>query len=292
MEITRDRQARTISLSQEFYIDNVLKRFEMELCTPVATPLPLQHLLTAPAAPLTGEVPLRGRSEGSGGSEVGEEGWMAFRRRKRGEWRRRDGRGGLYGPLEEEARGVEEARWERRAGWPLGGGSEGSGGSDMGEEGWMALGRRKRGEWRKRGEGSVGSGGGEMGEEGWMALLEEEARGVEEARWERRAGWPLGGGSVGSGGGEMGEEGWMALRRRKCGEWRKRGGRGGLDGPYEEEAWGVEEARWERRAGWPLGGGSVGSGGGEMGEEGWMAFRRRKRGEWRRRDGRGGLDGL
>ncbi|CAI7898427.1 unnamed protein product, partial [Closterium sp. NIES-54] len=51
MEFTRDRQARTISLSQEFYIDNVLKRFEMELCTPVATPLPLQHLLTAPAVP-------------------------------------------------------------------------------------------------------------------------------------------------------------------------------------------------------------------------------------------------
>ncbi|CAI7845524.1 unnamed protein product [Closterium sp. NIES-54] len=51
MEITRDLQARTISLSQEFYIDNVLKRFEMELCTPVATPLPLQHLLTAPAVP-------------------------------------------------------------------------------------------------------------------------------------------------------------------------------------------------------------------------------------------------
>ncbi|CAI7874395.1 unnamed protein product, partial [Closterium sp. NIES-54] len=51
MEITRDRQARTISLSQEFYIDNVLKRFEMELCTPVATPLPLQHLLTVPAVP-------------------------------------------------------------------------------------------------------------------------------------------------------------------------------------------------------------------------------------------------
>ncbi|CAI5966973.1 unnamed protein product [Closterium sp. NIES-64] len=37
MEITRDRKARTISLSQEFYIDNVLKRFEMELCIPVAT---------------------------------------------------------------------------------------------------------------------------------------------------------------------------------------------------------------------------------------------------------------
>ncbi|CAI7806186.1 unnamed protein product [Closterium sp. NIES-53] len=51
MEITRDRQARTISLSEEFYIDNVLKRFEIELCTPVATPLPLQHLLTAPAVP-------------------------------------------------------------------------------------------------------------------------------------------------------------------------------------------------------------------------------------------------
>ncbi|CAI5460438.1 unnamed protein product [Closterium sp. Yama58-4] len=51
MGITRDRQARTISLSQEFYINNVLKRFEMELCTPVATPQPLQHLLTAPTVP-------------------------------------------------------------------------------------------------------------------------------------------------------------------------------------------------------------------------------------------------
>ncbi|CAI7818058.1 unnamed protein product [Closterium sp. NIES-54] len=51
MEITRDRQALTISLSREFYINNVLKRFEMELCTPIATPLPLQHLLTAPTVP-------------------------------------------------------------------------------------------------------------------------------------------------------------------------------------------------------------------------------------------------
>ncbi|CAI7788629.1 unnamed protein product [Closterium sp. NIES-54] len=51
MEITHDHEARTISLSQEFYINNVLKRFEMELCTPMATPLPLQHLLTAPAVP-------------------------------------------------------------------------------------------------------------------------------------------------------------------------------------------------------------------------------------------------
>ncbi|CAI7791780.1 unnamed protein product, partial [Closterium sp. NIES-53] len=51
MEITRDRQARTISLSQELYINNELKRFEMELCTPMATPLPLQHLLTALAVP-------------------------------------------------------------------------------------------------------------------------------------------------------------------------------------------------------------------------------------------------
>ncbi|CAI5989378.1 unnamed protein product [Closterium sp. NIES-65] len=269
------------------------------------------------------------RRDGSGGGEMGEEGWMALWRRKRGEWRKRGGRGGLDGSWEEEAWGVEEARWERRAGWSLGGGSVGSGGGEMGEEGWMALRMRKRGEWRKRawgeeearwerragwplGGGSVGSGGSEVGEEGWMAFtrrkrgecsrrdgrrgldgpLEEEAWGVEEARWEKRAGWPLGGGSVGSGGREVGEEGWMALMRRKRGEWRKRGGRGGLDGPYEEEAWGVEEARWERRAGWPLGGGSVGSGGGEMGEEGWMALRRRKRGEWRKRGGRGGLDGL
>ncbi|CAI7897639.1 unnamed protein product [Closterium sp. NIES-54] len=51
MEIICDPQARTISLSHEFYINNVLKQFEMELCTPMATPLPLQHLLTAPAIP-------------------------------------------------------------------------------------------------------------------------------------------------------------------------------------------------------------------------------------------------
>ncbi|CAI7775052.1 unnamed protein product [Closterium sp. NIES-54] len=51
MEITRDRQSRTISLSQEFYINNVLKRFEMELCTPVAIPMPLEYLLSAPAVP-------------------------------------------------------------------------------------------------------------------------------------------------------------------------------------------------------------------------------------------------
>ncbi|CAI7848275.1 unnamed protein product [Closterium sp. NIES-54] len=51
MEITRHRQVRTISLSHKFYINNVLKRFKMELCTPMATPLPLQHLLIAPADP-------------------------------------------------------------------------------------------------------------------------------------------------------------------------------------------------------------------------------------------------
>ncbi|GJP59827.1 hypothetical protein CLOP_g15312 [Closterium sp. NIES-67] len=51
MEITRDREAQTITLSQEFYVNNVLKRFDMDEAKSVATPLPLQHDLSAPPVP-------------------------------------------------------------------------------------------------------------------------------------------------------------------------------------------------------------------------------------------------
>ncbi|GJP58899.1 hypothetical protein CLOP_g5864, partial [Closterium sp. NIES-67] len=51
MEITRDRQACTITLSQESYIDNLLKRFDMDSSNSVSTPLSLQHQLTAPPVP-------------------------------------------------------------------------------------------------------------------------------------------------------------------------------------------------------------------------------------------------
>ncbi|CAI7805432.1 unnamed protein product [Closterium sp. NIES-53] len=51
MEIRRDRVARTISLSQSFYIDSILERFEMSQAKPVSTPLPANHQLAAPAVP-------------------------------------------------------------------------------------------------------------------------------------------------------------------------------------------------------------------------------------------------
>ncbi|CAI5483670.1 unnamed protein product [Closterium sp. Yama58-4] len=51
MEIRRDRAARTISLSQSFYIQSILQRFEMSQAKPVSTPLPANHQLTAPAVP-------------------------------------------------------------------------------------------------------------------------------------------------------------------------------------------------------------------------------------------------
>ncbi|CAI7808841.1 unnamed protein product [Closterium sp. NIES-53] len=51
MEITRDRTARTITLSQKFYINNVLTRFKMQEAASMPTPLSLQHQLTAPSVP-------------------------------------------------------------------------------------------------------------------------------------------------------------------------------------------------------------------------------------------------
>ena len=48
MEMTRDRAARTISLSQSFYVNSVLQRFGMVAATPVSTPIELDHQL-APA---------------------------------------------------------------------------------------------------------------------------------------------------------------------------------------------------------------------------------------------------
>ncbi|CAI7855168.1 unnamed protein product [Closterium sp. NIES-53] len=51
MEITRDRTARTITLSQKFYINNVLTRFKMQEAASMPTPFSLQHQLTAPSVP-------------------------------------------------------------------------------------------------------------------------------------------------------------------------------------------------------------------------------------------------
>ena len=39
MQITRDRTNRTLTISHPNYLSNVLKRFNMENCRPVATPL-------------------------------------------------------------------------------------------------------------------------------------------------------------------------------------------------------------------------------------------------------------
>ena len=39
MEFKRDRKARTITMSQMKYIKEVLKRFNMEECKPIGTPL-------------------------------------------------------------------------------------------------------------------------------------------------------------------------------------------------------------------------------------------------------------
>ena len=39
MTVTRNRRLRTLSISQKNYLQGVLKRFEMENCKPVSTPL-------------------------------------------------------------------------------------------------------------------------------------------------------------------------------------------------------------------------------------------------------------
>ena len=51
MDVTRDRKARTITLTQSRYLQSILTKFGMEDCAPVATPLPEKHNLTAPAIP-------------------------------------------------------------------------------------------------------------------------------------------------------------------------------------------------------------------------------------------------
>ena len=48
MTVTRNRASRTLSLSQQSYIENLLKSYDMSECKPVATPMePGTHLLPA-----------------------------------------------------------------------------------------------------------------------------------------------------------------------------------------------------------------------------------------------------
>ncbi|CAI7837911.1 unnamed protein product [Closterium sp. NIES-54] len=51
MAITRDRHARTITLSQSHYIGQILEKFEMVQASPMATPLPFGHQLAPPTSP-------------------------------------------------------------------------------------------------------------------------------------------------------------------------------------------------------------------------------------------------
>ncbi|CAI7742630.1 unnamed protein product [Closterium sp. NIES-54] len=51
MAITRDRPARTITLSHSHYIGQILEKFEMAQASPVATPLPFGHQLAPPTSP-------------------------------------------------------------------------------------------------------------------------------------------------------------------------------------------------------------------------------------------------
>ncbi|GJP76380.1 hypothetical protein CLOP_g6835 [Closterium sp. NIES-67] len=57
MTITRDRTSRTITLSQSFYIDQVLQRFDMAQAKPVTTPLQTDHQLAPPPAPSSSDHP-------------------------------------------------------------------------------------------------------------------------------------------------------------------------------------------------------------------------------------------
>ncbi|GJP71316.1 hypothetical protein CLOP_g2159, partial [Closterium sp. NIES-67] len=57
MEITRDRAARTISLSQGHYLQQVLERFDMARGTPQVTPLPVGHHLTPLTSPSSSSHP-------------------------------------------------------------------------------------------------------------------------------------------------------------------------------------------------------------------------------------------
>ena len=51
IEVKRNTRLRQISLSQLHYIDNILKRFDMEPCKPISTPLPTTRKLSIEDSP-------------------------------------------------------------------------------------------------------------------------------------------------------------------------------------------------------------------------------------------------
>ena len=55
MQIHRDRKNRKIWLSQKNYLRKILRRFNMQDCKPVSTPLPVNYKLSSGMCP-TGEV--------------------------------------------------------------------------------------------------------------------------------------------------------------------------------------------------------------------------------------------
>ncbi|CAI7756762.1 unnamed protein product [Closterium sp. NIES-53] len=57
MEITRDLTAKTITLSQSFYIEKILERFGMSTSKPISTPLAFGHRLSPLSTPVTSPHP-------------------------------------------------------------------------------------------------------------------------------------------------------------------------------------------------------------------------------------------
>ncbi|CAI5462058.1 unnamed protein product [Closterium sp. Yama58-4] len=57
MAITRDRSARTITLSQSHYIGQILEKFDMAQAKPVSNPLPFSHQLAPPTSPTSSPHP-------------------------------------------------------------------------------------------------------------------------------------------------------------------------------------------------------------------------------------------
>ena len=53
IEIIRDRTTRTLSISQQRYIDNVLRRYNMQDSRPISTPMELKAKLTKSQSPQT-----------------------------------------------------------------------------------------------------------------------------------------------------------------------------------------------------------------------------------------------